>query len=213
MFRVAEKYKHEPCALLDPKSGAHIVPDPTKQYADDDPMVLNARWYFTREGVEEPAQLARLKAQAERSDEMQLRLVDAAAIVEASVAAARPDAAARNIALAASQTAAANPADANAIRNLGAAEGHPAMVMDMSFANQALGLEWLRANVADLEPIVYGIPDDIDREVARLKLESMGIRIDPMTDEQKACLEEQGITKPEPDANGERPRPTGDRTA
>ena len=49
------------------------------------------------------------------------------------------------------------------------------MVMDMSFANQALGLEWLRANVDDLEPAVYGIPDDIDREVARLKLESMGI--------------------------------------
>ena len=59
--------------------------------------------------------------------------------------------------------------------NLGAAEGHPAMVMDMSFANQALGLEWLRANVESLEPAVYGIPDEIDREVARLKLESMGI--------------------------------------
>ncbi len=69
--------------------------------------------------------------------------------------------------------------------NLGAAEGHPALVMDMSFANQALGLEWLRANVADLEPRVYGIPDDIDREVARVKLESMGIRIDPMTAAQK----------------------------
>ncbi|HJP71432.1 MAG TPA: adenosylhomocysteinase [Candidatus Limnocylindria bacterium] len=73
--------------------------------------------------------------------------------------------------------------------NLGAAEGHPAMVMDMSFANQALGLEWLRAHVAELEPIVYGIPEDIDREVARLKLESMGIRIDPMTPEQKAYSE------------------------
>ena len=59
--------------------------------------------------------------------------------------------------------------------NLGAAEGHPAMVMDMSFANQALGLEWLRANVDDLEPAVYGIPEDIDREIARLKLETMGI--------------------------------------
>ncbi len=73
--------------------------------------------------------------------------------------------------------------------NLGAAEGHPAMVMDMSFANQALGLEWLRAHVDDLEPAVHGIPDDIDREVARLKLESMGIRIDPMTTAQKAYSE------------------------
>jgi adenosylhomocysteinase len=70
--------------------------------------------------------------------------------------------------------------------NLGAAEGHPALVMDMSFANQALGLEWLRANVAGLEPKVYGIPDAIDREVARLKLLSMGIRIEPMTAEQQA---------------------------
>jgi adenosylhomocysteinase len=73
--------------------------------------------------------------------------------------------------------------------NLGAAEGHPAMVMDMSFANQALGLEWLRANLASLEPRVYGIPDDIDREVARLKLESMGIHIEPMTPEQRAYSE------------------------
>ncbi len=73
--------------------------------------------------------------------------------------------------------------------NLGAAEGHPALVMDMSFANQALGLEWLRANAATLEPKVYGIPDQIDREVARLKLLSMGIRIDPMTAEQKAYSE------------------------
>jgi len=73
--------------------------------------------------------------------------------------------------------------------NLGAAEGHPALVMDMSFANQALGLEWLRANVANLEPKVYGIPDAIDREVARLKLLSMGIRIDPMTAAQKAYSE------------------------
>ncbi|MDH4335443.1 MAG: adenosylhomocysteinase [Chloroflexota bacterium] len=73
--------------------------------------------------------------------------------------------------------------------NLGAAEGHPALVMDMSFANQALGLEWLRANAAALEPNVYGIPDAIDREVARLKLLSMGIRIDPMTAEQKTYSE------------------------
>ncbi len=73
--------------------------------------------------------------------------------------------------------------------NLGAAEGHPAMVMDMSFANQALGLEWLRANVDGLEARVYGIPEEIDREVARLKLESMGIRIEPMTAAQKAYSE------------------------
>jgi adenosylhomocysteinase len=73
--------------------------------------------------------------------------------------------------------------------NLGAAEGHPSLVMDMSFANQALGLEWLRANLDGLEPAVYGIPDDIDREVARLKLESMGITIDAMTPEQQAYSE------------------------
>ncbi len=70
--------------------------------------------------------------------------------------------------------------------NLGAAEGHPSIVMDMSFANQALGLEWLRAHAGKLEPRVYGIPDEIDREVARLKLEAMGIHIEPMTAEQLA---------------------------
>ncbi len=70
--------------------------------------------------------------------------------------------------------------------NLGAAEGHPSIVMDMSFANQALGLEWLRASAGSLEPRVYGIPDEIDREVARLKLEAMGIHIEPMTPEQLA---------------------------
>lgn len=73
--------------------------------------------------------------------------------------------------------------------NLGAAEGHPALVMDMSFANQALGLEWLRAHVSELKPEVYGIPEDIDREVARLKLSHMGIAIDPMTTAQKAYSE------------------------
>jgi adenosylhomocysteinase len=70
--------------------------------------------------------------------------------------------------------------------NLGAAEGHPAMVMDMSFADQALGLEWLHTHVAELEPRVYGIPDEIDREVARLKLLSMGIDIGEWTPEQRA---------------------------
>jgi adenosylhomocysteinase len=73
--------------------------------------------------------------------------------------------------------------------NLGAAEGHPALVMDMSFANQALGLEWLRSHVGELEPQVYGIPEEIDREVARLKLSHMGIEIDPMTAAQKAYSE------------------------
>jgi adenosylhomocysteinase len=61
--------------------------------------------------------------------------------------------------------------------------------MDMSFANQALGLEWLRAHLDELEPAVYGIPEDIDREVARIKLASMGIRMDSMTAEQKAYSE------------------------
>ena len=70
--------------------------------------------------------------------------------------------------------------------NLGAAEGHPALVMDMSFANQALGLEWLRGHTAELEPRVDDIPIEIDREVARLKLASMGITIDPMTSDQQA---------------------------
>jgi adenosylhomocysteinase len=73
--------------------------------------------------------------------------------------------------------------------NLGAAEGHPALVMDMSFANQALGLEWLRSHVSELKPEVYGIPEEIDREVARLKLIHMGIEIDPMTVAQKAYSE------------------------
>ena len=70
-----------------------------------------------------------------------------------------------------------------------AAEGHPSIVMDMSFANQALGLEWLRAHVDELEPRVYGIPEEIDREVARLKLASMGIEIDSLTPEQQAYAE------------------------
>jgi adenosylhomocysteinase len=73
--------------------------------------------------------------------------------------------------------------------NLGAAEGHPSIVMDMSFANQALGLEWLRAHVDELEPRLYGIPDEIDREVARLKLSSMGISINGLTPEQQAYAE------------------------
>ncbi len=72
--------------------------------------------------------------------------------------------------------------------NLAAAEGHPAAVMDMSFANQALSVEWLVANAAELEPRVYPVPADIDREVARLKLQAMGVAIDALTDEQEAYL-------------------------
>jgi adenosylhomocysteinase len=73
--------------------------------------------------------------------------------------------------------------------NLAAAEGHPASVMDMSFANQALSVEWLAVNAASLEKKVYDVPEHIDREVARLKLETMGVRIDELTTEQKAYLE------------------------
>ncbi|HWC13444.1 MAG TPA: adenosylhomocysteinase [Actinomycetota bacterium] len=73
--------------------------------------------------------------------------------------------------------------------NLAAAEGHPAAVMDMSFANQALSCEWLVANAESLEKKVYEVPEDIDKEVARLKLETMGVRIDELTTEQGAYLE------------------------
>jgi len=72
--------------------------------------------------------------------------------------------------------------------NLGAAEGHPASVMDMSFANQALSAEFVVANADELEPKVYGVPEDIDREIARLKLESMGVEIDRLSDEQAKYL-------------------------
>jgi adenosylhomocysteinase len=72
--------------------------------------------------------------------------------------------------------------------NLAAAEGHPAAVMDMSFANQALTCEWLAQNAGSLEKKVYDVPADIDTEVARLKLETMGVRIDELTAEQKSYL-------------------------
>jgi adenosylhomocysteinase len=72
--------------------------------------------------------------------------------------------------------------------NLGAAEGHPAAVMDMSFANQALWLEWLAGQAGVLDRKVYPVPRDIDREIARLKLESMGISIDRLTEAQQAYL-------------------------
>jgi adenosylhomocysteinase len=60
--------------------------------------------------------------------------------------------------------------------------------MDMSFANQALSLAWVAQNHGSLEPTVYDVPEDIDREVARLKLESMGVAIDTLTAEQAAYL-------------------------
>jgi adenosylhomocysteinase len=72
--------------------------------------------------------------------------------------------------------------------NLAAAEGHPAAVMDMSFANQALGLEFMRANAKTLENDVYTIPEAIDHEIARLKLASMDVEIDTLTEEQAHYL-------------------------
>jgi adenosylhomocysteinase len=68
--------------------------------------------------------------------------------------------------------------------NLAAAEGHPAMVMDMSFANQALSVEYLVKKASKLQKTVYVVPQDIDKEVARLKLKSMGTSIDTLTPEQ-----------------------------
>jgi adenosylhomocysteinase len=73
--------------------------------------------------------------------------------------------------------------------NLAAAEGHPASVMDMSFANQALCLEYLVKNKGKLQPKVYPVPEDIDNEVGRLKLKAMNISIDSLTREQKKYLE------------------------
>ncbi|MBO9344951.1 MAG: adenosylhomocysteinase [Chloroflexi bacterium] len=72
--------------------------------------------------------------------------------------------------------------------NLAAAEGHPAAVMDMSFANQALGAEYMLKHGATLKPDVYTIPVEIDREIARLKLQSMGVEIDALTEEQARYL-------------------------
>jgi len=72
--------------------------------------------------------------------------------------------------------------------NLAAAEGHPASVMDMSFANQALCLEYLVKNDGKLETSVHSVPEDIDREVARLKLTAMGVVIDVLTEEQRKYL-------------------------
>ncbi len=72
--------------------------------------------------------------------------------------------------------------------NLAAAEGHPAMVMDMSFANQALAAEYLHTNRGKLEPRIHVLPEEMDREIARLKLETMGVQIDDLTDEQRQYL-------------------------
>ncbi len=72
--------------------------------------------------------------------------------------------------------------------NLAAAEGHPSSVMDMSFANQALSAEYIAGNRDRLTPDVYPVPEEIDRAVARLKLESMGVRIDSLSPEQEKYL-------------------------
>ena len=72
--------------------------------------------------------------------------------------------------------------------NLAAAEGHPAAVMDMSFANQALAVEWMIKNHATLENRVYPVPTEIDKEVARLKLRAMDVEIDTLTEEQDRYL-------------------------
>ena len=68
--------------------------------------------------------------------------------------------------------------------NLAAAEGHPSAVMDMSFANQALACEYLVKNKDSLEPRVHSIPEEIDQNIAALKLKGMGIEIDTLTDDQ-----------------------------
>lgn len=72
--------------------------------------------------------------------------------------------------------------------NLVAAEGHPSSVMDMSFANQALSLEYIYKNAAGLENRVYEVPEEIDRDIARLKLTGIGVEIDTLTPEQEAYL-------------------------
>lgn len=73
--------------------------------------------------------------------------------------------------------------------NLAAAEGHPSAVMDMSFANQALSVEFMVKNAKKLEKKVYSVPEKIDKEIARLKLKAMGIKIDTLTSEQKKYLQ------------------------
>ncbi len=72
--------------------------------------------------------------------------------------------------------------------NLATAEGHPAAVMDMSFANQALSAEYLKLHYKDLKPQVYVVPENLDKEIARLKLDSMGHKLDKLTAEQEHYL-------------------------
>jgi len=72
--------------------------------------------------------------------------------------------------------------------NLAAAEGHPSSVMDMSFANQALSAEYLARHGGELENTVYGVPEEIDKKIARLKLDAMGVLIDTLTPEQEEYL-------------------------
>ncbi len=72
--------------------------------------------------------------------------------------------------------------------NLASAEGHPSCVMDLSFANQAMASEYLITNFSKLEKLVYDVPEDIDRYIAKLKLEAMGIKVDQLTEEQVRYL-------------------------
>jgi adenosylhomocysteinase len=76
--------------------------------------------------------------------------------------------------------------------NLAAAEGHPASVMDMSFANQALAVEYMVKNHAKLDKNVYSVPEEIDKKVAQMKLESMGVKIDRLTPDQERYLSSWG---------------------
>jgi hypothetical protein len=82
--------------------------------------------------------------------------------------------------------------------NLAAAEGHPASVMDMSFANQALCAEWMANNAKDLHKKVYAVPEDIAHEIARLKLKSMGVEIDVLAPEQEKYLASWDMGLPSP---------------
>ena len=72
--------------------------------------------------------------------------------------------------------------------NLAAAEGHPASVMDMSFANQALSAVYMRTHAHELENNVYSVPEALDQEIARMKLTAMGVEIDVLTPEQETYL-------------------------
>ena len=72
--------------------------------------------------------------------------------------------------------------------NLASAEGHPASVMDMSFANQALAAEYMVKNASTLKNRVYGVPQEVDEEIARIKLDAMGVQLDTLTEEQVKYL-------------------------